>query len=59
VTESKQLSVDLDEFHTVADELDDGGYILHVPPARERPIQNEELYERMRSDEHYERVVRD
>lgn len=59
VADSIQLSVELGNLESLTPQLDDGAYIMYVPPVRERPIQNERLVEELRSDDHVELITRD
>lgn len=59
IAESKNIPVELDEFETKTEDLNNGYYILYVPPARERGVQNEELAEKVESEEHLHHITKD
>lgn len=59
LAESQEIPVRLDEFESKHEVIDRGMYILYVPPAEEREIRNEELFERFTSRDHVEAITRD
>lgn len=59
IAESKDITVDLDKFESKTDDLNQGYYILYIPPANRRDVQNEDLAETVQSEEHLHQITKD
>ena len=58
IAESQRVEIPLAELETIASTIDAGAHILYIPPVRDRPIQNRELLDQVRSKEHIETITR-
>jgi tetrapyrrole methylase family protein/MazG family protein len=59
IAESKNITVALDQLETKTEELNNGYYILYIPPVEKRDVQNESLAENVQSREHLHRITAD
>jgi len=59
IAESKNIPVDLEKFETKTEELNNGYYILYIPPVEKRDIRNESLAEQAQSRKHLHRITED
>ncbi|MUV50273.1 MULTISPECIES: SAM-dependent methyltransferase [Haloarcula] len=60
IAESQRHEFEISNLEQMAPILDKGYYILHLPPINERDLQNEELLQEVRSEDHLEEItVRD
>lgn len=56
IADPEIIEFEIGEFGSVADEVN-AVQTLYIPPVRERPVRNEDLYERVQSREHLELVT--
>ncbi|WP_372909694.1 SAM-dependent methyltransferase [Salinigranum sp.] len=59
VADSKDIPVEIGRLEERTEALNNGYYILYIPPVRERSVQNEELAEKVKSREHLEEITAD
>lgn len=56
--DSGRFAFELGELESMHEAIDRGMYILYLPPVERRPIQNEEAYEAIQSEEHIDALSR-
>ncbi|SHJ99257.1 SAM-dependent methyltransferase [Haladaptatus paucihalophilus] len=56
ISNSRQIEFEIKDFEKMADEIN-AIQTLYIPPANERPVQNEELAELFKSKEHIETIT--
>lgn len=57
IAKSQNIEVHIGGFETITDDIDAGAHILHIPPVKERTVQNRQLLEQVRAEDHLETIT--